>query len=416
MSFKSQAIPSDWRVHTLAELGGKVTSGSRGWAKYYAEHGSLFVRITNLDRSDIHLDLRDSRFVQVDPHDAEACRTRLAPGDLLISITADIGIIGYVDSSTPDPAYINQHIARVRLDPRRVDSRFVAYYLASWEPQRRFVGSTDQGAKAGINLTTVAALSSVVPPLEEQSRIADALADADGLIAILDRSIAKRQAIKQGMMQQLLTGRTRLPGFSKPWREIRLGEVARFSKGAGLPKSAIALNGSAPCIHYGELFTHYGSEIEAVTSRTNNLDLSIRSEAFDVLMPTSDVTPRGLAKASAVNDAGVILGGDILIIRADGRDLYGPFLAYAIRRDANQVLQLVRGSTVFHIYAADMKNFALGVPCVEEQRMICSVLRDTELEINELSKRLAKARDVKTGMMQQLLTGRTRLPVQEAAA
>ncbi len=101
MNAQAAAIPSDWQVKTLAELGGQVTSGSRGWAKYYADHGDLFVRITNLKRDDIHLDLTDSRSVQIDPNDAEARRTRLATGDLLISITADIGIIGYVDEKYP---------------------------------------------------------------------------------------------------------------------------------------------------------------------------------------------------------------------------------------------------------------------------------------------------------------------------
>ena len=178
----------------------------------------------------------------------------------------------------------------------------------------------------------------------------------------------------------------------------------------GLPKSAITANGDVACIHYGELFTHYGAEIETVTSRTDNVNLRVRSEALDVLMPTSDVTPRGLAKASAIHDSGVILGGDILIIRADGKDLYGPFLANVIRYDFNQVLQLVRGSTVFHIYAADMKNFVFVVPGVDEQRAICNVLRDAEREMNELSKRLTKARDIKTGMMQQLLAAAPACP------
>lgn len=91
-------------------------------------------------------------------------------------------------------------------------------------------------------------------------------------------------------MQQLLTGRTRLPGFADPWVELSLGEVAQFSKGMGLPKSSIRPGGHLPCIHYGELFTHYGPEIHTVTSRTDDSSLRVRSADNDVLMPTSDVT------------------------------------------------------------------------------------------------------------------------------
>ncbi|MCR8899421.1 restriction endonuclease subunit S [Gordonia sp. GONU] len=247
----------------------------------------------------------------------------------------------------------------------------------------------------------------------EQCAIADALDDASQMISTLERLIAKKQAIKQGMMQQLLTGSTRLPGFNQAWVHVTLGEIASFSKGSGLPKSALTSTGSTESVHYGELFTFYGAEITEVKSRTTPNGRVVLSEALDVLMPTSDVTPRGLAKASAIGAAGVALGGDILVIRADSERGYGPFLARAIRQNADQVLQLVRGSTVYHLYAADMRNFTIALPAVSEQQAISKVLRDVEIEIEVLHSRLEKARDIKTGMMQQLLTGRTRLPVEE---
>lgn len=207
-----------------------------------------------------------------------------------------------------------------------------------------------------------------------------------------------------------MTGRTRLPGFAGEWRDVKLGDIVRFSKGSGLSKSDLTPGGSESCIHYGELFTYYGAEIESVTSRTNLTGRLVRSEALDVLMPTSDVTPRGLAKASAIRESDVILGGDILIIRPDPCEAYGPFIAQAIRRDETQVLQLVRGSTVFHLYASDMKNFRLRLPHVREQRAVAQVLRDADDFIFSLERLIAKKRAIKQGLMQELLTGRTRLP------
>lgn len=289
--------------------------------------------------------------------------------------------------------------------------RYVYYLLSFIDFSRHNSG----GAQQSLNRNFIAPIALTVPSPSEQAMLAGVLDDAADQIKLLERLIAKKQAIMQGMVQQLLTGRTRLPGFVEEWRAVELGEIACFSKGAGLPKADVIPGGSAPCVHYGELFTHYGPEIETATSRTNKSVNSVRSEKFDVLMPTSDVTPRGLAKASAIYDAGVILGGDILIIRPESRVAYGPFLAHAIRCDANQVLQLVRGSTVFHLYAADMRNFALTLPGIDEQRAICVVLRDAQHEIEALAKRLEKARAAQVGMMQQLLTGRTRLPAKEGA-
>jgi type I restriction enzyme S subunit len=126
-------------------------------------------------------------------------------------------------------------------------------------------------------------------------------------------------------------------------------------------------------------------------------------------MPTSDVTPRGLAKASCVTIDGVILGGDILVIRSDATKVCGSFLSYVIRREETQVLQLVTGSTVFHLYGSDMKKFTFLLPPLPEQTAIATVLSDMDLELAALEQRRDKTRALKQGMMQELLTGRTRL-------
>ena len=188
-----------------------------------------------------------------------------------------------------------------------------------------------------------------------------------------------------------------------------IGSIATFSKGSGLAKSDLVADGAHPCVHYGELFTRYGAIIDVVRSRTGR-DLPVKSEVGDVLMPTSDVTPRGLAKASALLSANVGLGGDVLIIRPDRAKADSRFLAYAIRHNVNQVLKLVRGSTVYHLYAADMRHFELPSLPLAEQSRVADVLKDSDDLINSLERMITKKQAIKQGMMQELLTGRTRLP------
>lgn len=190
---------------------------------------------------------------------------------------------------------------------------------------------------------------------------------------------------------------------------MTVGSIATFSKGSGLAKSDLVTDGTHPCIHYGELFTRYGAVIDIVRSRTDQ-DLPVKSKAGDVLMPTSDVTPRGLAKASAILRSGVGLGGDVLVIRPDLAKADPRFLAYAIRHDANQVLGLVRGSTVYHLYAADMRHFELPSLPVAEQERAADALKDSDDLIGALERVIGKKQAVQQGMMQQLLTGNTRLP------
>jgi len=270
---------------------------------------------------------------------------------------------------------------------------------------RKIGGSTVGHAK----VDDIRFLQLPLPPLPEQRAIAEALSDTDALIHSLDQLIAKKRDIKQAAMQQLLTGKLRLPGFSGQWDEKKLGDVAFFYKGKGLPKSALTPNGKEQCIHYGELFTRYPATIAEIFSRTDASGIFFRSVINDVLMPTSDVTPRGLAKASCLQIGGVILGGDILVIRSDAEVLNGSYLSYLIRYKGEQVLQLVSGSTVYHLYGADMKKFTFSMPPLVEQEAIVDVFSNMDAELTAMEQRREKTQLLKQGMMQELLTGRIRL-------
>lgn len=283
--------------------------------------------------------------------------------------------------------------------------QFQSNRVQSWLLQHA-IGTT----MPSLNQEVLRQVAIPLPPTRvEQEAIAEALSDTDALIESLEQLIAKKRQIKQGTMQALLTGKQRLPGFNDEWHRCYLADLVAFHKGKGLPKSALDAFAKTPCIHYGELFTKYAETIREVTSYTGQVTDALVSYVQDVLMPTSDVTPTGLAKASCVTMKDVVIGGDILVIRPDTSRLYGPFLSYVIRYSKQQIMQLVTGSTVFHIYATDMKKFTLAVPSIKEQEQIIRVLDDMDTEIAELETRLAKTRQLKQGMMQELLTGRIRL-------
>ncbi len=239
------------------------------------------------------------------------------------------------------------------------------------------------------------------PPLAEQEAIANALSDADAWIEKLEQLIAKKRLIKQGAMQTLLTPK-------EDWELKKLGEVCDFLKGKDLPKSDLSLTGVYECIHYGELFTTYKESIKTIKSYTNNNSNKIYSKHNDVLMPTSDVTPRGLATASCIKKDNVILGGDILIIRFNG-NIDGVYFSYFISNNKEEVLKYVSGSTVYHLYGSELANLNLYFPSLSEQERIATILSDMDAEIEALEQQLGKARHIKQGMMQELLTGRTRL-------
>jgi type I restriction enzyme S subunit len=202
-------IPNDWTTVNLGDIAEKITSGSRGWAEYYADEGKLFLRITNLTRNSITPDLSDVRYV-MPPQGAEGSRTKVQTGDLLVSITADLGIIGRIPEGYPE-AYINQHIALVRLKPGAATPDWVALFLASPVGQIQFQRLNDPGAKAGLNLESIRRLTVVLPSLAEQQRIAALINGTDQATVDEMSMLEQLKVVKSGLMHVLLSGRKRVP-------------------------------------------------------------------------------------------------------------------------------------------------------------------------------------------------------------
>jgi type I restriction enzyme S subunit len=404
-------IPRDWAAAQISSLQPFVTSGSRGWAAFYSEYGSPFIRITNLSRESIYPDLDDLRFVQLPANDSEGARTQLKNGDVLISITADIGIIGHVTDRVPKPAYINQHIALIRFDPARADSRFMSYFLASERPQANFRSLTDSGAKAGMNLTTVQQIMVAFPPtVVEQEAIAEALFDTDALIESLEQLLAKKRQIKQGTMQELLTGKRRLPGFNEDWKVKRLEEV--FSISVGRSKSAYVVSaGQYWVVDMGSITTDGRLKASKATNFSGDF-LSVG----DLVMPKDDIGGGGIIGKVGYIDSEktYVLGDHVYRLTANAGDSL--YLSYVINGHLinTELRKKVIGSAQLGLGRKSVSEQEVPFPAHEEQAAMARILGDMDTEIITLESRLIKVRQLKQGMMQELLTGRIRLPSLES--
>jgi type I restriction enzyme, S subunit len=199
---------AEFRVSRLGDLSTRITSGSRGWAAYYSNAGEVFLRIGNLSREHPNLRRLDEPKYVRPPASAEEERTRCEPGDLLISITADLGIVGVIPSSLPR-SYVNQHIARIRLNPSHAHVRFIAHALQSEIGQRQFRFLDDPGAKAGLNLPAIGSLRVPVPAIEVQEQIARVIDDVQQSIDADEASISKLRMARFGLASDLLSGRIR---------------------------------------------------------------------------------------------------------------------------------------------------------------------------------------------------------------
>ena len=344
------------------------------------------MRITNLSRDTIYLDLKNSKFVNLPPDASEGTRTQLQEHDVLISITADIGIVGYVDSRVPTPAYINQHIALVRFDPTKTSGKFVSYFLASEKPQKLFRASTDVGAKAGISLLTVNKLQLALPSHPEQRAIEGALSDVDALIGSLDQLIAKKRDLKQATMQQLLTGQTRLPGFREKWERRTIAQIAPLQRGFDLPTSDLK-PGNFPVVYSNGVLNYHADCMTkgpgVVTGRSGTIG--------KVTYVERDYWPHNTS---------------LWVTSFKGNHPKFIFYLYT----AIGFERFGTGSGVPTLNRNDVHSFELDFPNdPDEQIAIATVLSDMDAEIAALEQRRDKTCALKQGMMQELLTGKTRL-------
>jgi len=242
-----------------------------------------------------------------------------------------------------------------------------------------------------------------LPTLPEQKKIAAFLGALDAKLTALATKQAALRQFKAGLIQKLYSQQIRFArddGTPFPeWQEKRLGDLATFHRGGALSRSDLDENGKNFCIHYGELFTIYGETINQVRSRTNTL--GFLSAAGDVIMPSSDVTPDGLATASALKAAGIVLGGDINIIRLH-EGMIPEFVSFGVTALRRRFMRLVTGTTVKHLYLSDVKDLKFPVPHHDEQKKIANALSVLNSKLSALVDQMVQIEQFKKGLLQQM--------------
>lgn len=179
-----------------------LTSGSRGWAKYYSEDGEWFITITNVKNCKVSI---DNIQCICPPHNAEAERTRVKEGDLLISVTADLGRTGVITKEIADHgAYINQHLTCIRLEQSALDPTYVAYFMETEAGKKQFFEKNLSSVKAGLNFDSIRSLRLLVPPLEQQKEFVNFLQQSDKSKFELEQALSELTATYKRIISEQL--------------------------------------------------------------------------------------------------------------------------------------------------------------------------------------------------------------------
>ncbi|MDP5130174.1 MAG: restriction endonuclease subunit S, partial [Paraglaciecola sp.] len=194
--------PKGWEVRKLGECLQFMTSGSRGWAKYYSEKGSKFIRIMNVGKNKLLLD--DIAYVEP-PATKEADRTRVEIGDVLLSITADLGRSAVVTKEL-NGAYINQHLALLRPLSKKINSKYLAAFLSSDMALIQFQAANKSAVKSGLNFTDIREFKVLLPPIELQNRFEDLLIYSEETLEKKKSSINGVDMLFNSLSQKAFSG------------------------------------------------------------------------------------------------------------------------------------------------------------------------------------------------------------------
>lgn len=413
-------IPEDWSARKLGELA-TFRTGPFGSALHKSDYTNDGVPVIN-PMHILYGRIEPTQNMTITESAANSLANfRLVAGEVIIGRRGDMGRCAVVRNEHKGwLCGTGSMIVRPALN--QVDADFLQRVLSSSPVVSTIENSSVGSTMINLNQGTLSGLVIQSPPFSEQRAIAAALSDVDTLLTKLDQLITKKRDLKQAAMQQLLTGKTRLPGFSGEWAVKRLGELFKFSGGYSASRDQLSSNGFC-YLHYGDIHGAAKTTIDTQADYHDipKLDVSLKRVSPESLLADGDVVfvdasedDAGTSKhVVVVNKGGLpfIAGLHTIVAKAKTTELVHEYLRYCFKTEAirQQFLFYAVGTKVSGISKFNIVKLSLLVPSVPEQTAIATILSDMDTELAALVDRRDKTRTLKQGMMQELLTGRIRL-------
>jgi type I restriction enzyme S subunit len=406
-------IPEDWEVITLLALAErkKELFDDGDWieSEHITNQGVRLIQTGNIGIG--HFIEKDSKkYIYENSFISLRCK-ELKLGDLLVCRLADPAGRACVLGEIGEDKIVTSVDVTIFRPPRNMANRVFLANLFSTPTWFGAVGDRSGGTThKRISRGALGLIPIPLPPLPEQEAIAEALSHADALIEGLEQLITKKRHLKHGAMQELLTGKKRLPRFGGEWEIKRLDAVAEIRSG-GTPST------NQPAFWNGDILWCTPTDITALNGRKYLMQTArtittqgLKASSAELLPVNSIVmTSRATIGECAINALPVATNqGFKNFLPFEATD--GEFLYYLLQTQKQAFIGLCSGSTFLEIGKTQLAAFEINLPPTkEEQTAIATALSDMDTELSSLKTQLAKARDIKQGMMQELLTGKIRL-------
>jgi len=384
-------IPEGWEVKTLGELTTLLTNGFVGKVtdQYTdSDDGVLYIQGFNVEENSFNF--YGIKRVTLEFHKQHA-KSYLLEGDLLTIQTGDIGVTTVIPKELEGS---NCHALIIsRFKKGQAIPKFFSYYFNSFYGRNRLKEIETGTTMKHLNVGDMIKWLIPCPPLPEQTAIASALTDVDALITALGQLITKKRNIKQGAMQQLLTGKKRLPGFGGKWEVKKLGEIFKITAGGDF-KEQFSSNDEDE----RHCYPIYSNSV-------SNRGLYGYSTYFVYEANSITVTARGTIGVANMRNHKFTAIGRVIVLKPE----YPVDCFFASEFINNRINFVVETTGVPQLTAPQISLYEISLPSHPEQQAIAQILSDMDTEIETLEQKQAKYKAIKQGMMQQLLTGKTRL-------
>lgn len=360
--------------------------------------------VTSKNLKNGKIDLADTYNISAADYERINQRSVVQQGDILYSMIGTIGNPVLIESQ---PKFAIKNVALFKPYDNSV-GKYLKYYLESSCFLKEIKNSQNGSNQNFISLSAFRNMHIIIPNRDERMAISETLSDVDSLISALQRLIEKKKNIKQGVMQELLTGKKRLPGFSGEWSKQQLGDICNIING-GTPSTSVAefWNGKILWCTPTDITSCSTKYIYTTESKITESGLKASSAT---LLPKGALLLCSRATIGEVRIAGNAIctnqGFKSLVVH---QNISNEWLYYMMHVLKSQMLEKAIGSTFLEISKKDLAELDIIVPEFTEQKAIAQVLSDMDSEIEQLEKKIAKYQQIKQGMMQELLTGRIRL-------
>ena len=392
-----------WEQRKLVEIA-PLRGGFAFRSEEYVDEGVPIIRISNV-LSDGTVGAEFAHYPEQDNDDLYTLKNGAA---LLAMSGATTGKVSLLNTDSPNKYYQNQR---------------VGYFTPTNSCDYGFVGTivrshlfTDQlnivlvaGAQPNVSAKDIDSFEFMIPCSQsEQKKTAQLFANIDNLITLYQRKLLKLKNVKKAMLEKMFPKKgcyfpeIRFAGFTDPWEQRKLNELAQFSKGSGYSKENLEETGT-PIILYGRLYTKYEAVISIVDTFVEPKPGSVFSRGGEVIVPASGETAEDISIASVVEKSGILLGGDLNVI-TPAKSIDPTFLAISISTGTphRDMAKMAQGKSIVHLHNSDLEKIDLLYPKQDEQKMISSYFRHLDNLITLYQSKHEKLQNIKKACLERM--------------